>query len=377
MAKVFKTFIITYVATLSIVTALYISAINTNQSIIPSLYSEANKPTSSPIPSPKPILQTPPPSKILKNNYHIFQTFNNCGPAALSMILSYFDISENQNVLGQALRPYQNPQGDNDDKSVTLEELGEKSREYGFVTYHRSNGNMDMLKLFITHDIPIIARTWTKMNENIGHYRIVKGYNEETREIIQDDSLQGKNLHYSYENFNLLWEKFNYEYLVLVSSDKVEIVQAILGNDVDEKTAWKKAANNSENEIKINPNPDLIGANDIHSRFNLSVALYNIGEYQRSVEEFEKVQNDLPFRTLWYQIEPILAYYELGNYNRVFEITDRVLNNYNRAFSELYILRGKIYQKQGNLDLARVEFEKAVFYNVNLKSAQKSLMALN
>jgi len=106
------------------------------------------------------------------------------------------------------------------------------------------------------------------------------------------------------------------------------------------------------------------------------VAYYNTGEFQKSIEQFEKVENLLPFRTLWYRIEPIQAYYELGNYDRVFQITERVLNFYNRAFSELYILRGKIYQKQGKIEEARTEFQKAVLYNSNLKEAQDLLSSI-
>ncbi len=336
------------------------------------LLSFSPTPTDSPTPTPTPqiILEQPSTSKILENDYHIFQTFNNCGPAALFMALSYYGINETQQKLGQDLRPYQNPQGDNDDKSVTLEELAEKSKEYDFVPYHRPNGNIEIIKLFITYDIPVIARTLTKLNEDIGHYRIIKGYDNTQGVLVQDDSLQGKNLTFSYDEFNLLWKRFSYEYLVLVPKEKVELAEAILQEDVDEKIAWQKAVQNSVNELLENPN-------DIYARFNLSVALYKVRDYQRSVEEFEKVENSLPFRTLWYQIEPILAYYELGNYDRVFEITDRVLNYYNRAFSELYMIRGNIYKNQGNLDAARSEFQKAVFYNTNLIPAQEALNFIN
>jgi len=322
-----------------------------------------------PTPTPKFSLEQPAITKLLNNDYHVFQTFNNCGPAALSMALSYYGVNKSQAELGFELRPYQNPNGDNDDKSVTLEELAEKSKEYGFIPYHRPNGNIDLIKLFITYDIPIIARTWTKVNEDIGHYRIIKGFNEETRKIIQDDSLQGKNLRYSYGDFNSIWKKFNYEYLALVPFDKVEIAEQILGEDADERTAWQKAVLVAQKELEQSPN-------DIYVRFNLSVTLYNVGDYQRSVEEFEKVENALPFRTLWYQIKPIQAYYELGNYDRVFQITNRVLNNYNRAFSELYIIRGNIYKNRGNIDAARSEFQKAVFYNTNLKPAQAVLSSV-
>ncbi len=301
-------------------------------------------------------LQNPPQQRILANDYHVFQTFNNCGPAALSMALSYYGINESQQKLGQELRPYQNPVGDNDDKSVTLEELAEKSKEYGLIPFHRPNGNTQMIKQFINYDIPIITRTWLYENEDIGHYRVIKGFDDTTSEIIQDDSLQGKNLRYSYQEFNAIWKKFNYEFLVLVPENKVNIAKQILGQNSDEIASWNLAAENASNELEINPN-------DIYSRFNLSIALSKVGKHQKAVEEFEKVENKLPFRTLWYQIEPIESYYELGNYDKVFAITDNILNNHNRAFSELYLIRGNIYLNEGNQELAEEEFEKAVLYN--------------
>lgn len=279
------------------------------------------------------------------------------------MMLSYFGINESQATLGEKIRPYQNPQGDNDDKSVTLEELAEASKEYNLIPYHRPNGDMNKLKQFVSNGIPVLVRTWLHPNEDIGHYRIVRGYDEQTQEIIQDDSYEGKNLRYDINVFNSMWEPYNYEYVILATPEQKILVEQIIGEGVDKKIAWKKAAVNSENILKNDP------AN-INTIFNLSVAYYNIGEYQKSIEAFEKVENKLPFRTLWYQIEPIEAYFELGNYDRVFEITDKVLNNQNRAFSELYMIRGNIYKKQGNLAAAKSEYEKAVFYNINLKSAQ-------
>jgi tetratricopeptide (TPR) repeat protein len=319
-------------------------------------------------PSMPPALLTPTPtpislplSKTLVNDYHIFQSFNNCGPAALSMALSYYGINKSQEELGQQLRPYQVPGGNNDDKSVTLEEVAGKSKEFGLIPYLRPNGNAEIIKKFIASDIPVITRTWLKENDDIGHYRIIKGYDDATQEFIQDDSLQGKNLRYSYANFAKIWDKFNYEYLALVPEEKKGIAEEILGQNLDEKFAWRKAIELSQQKLSTN-------SGDVTAGFNLSVAYYKLGEYEKSVEAFEKVEDKLSFRTLWYQIEPILSYYELGNYDRVFEITDRVLNNHNRAFSELYFLRGQIYLKQGGKEKARSEFEKAVLYNRNFQT---------
>lgn len=277
------------------------------------------------------------------------------------MLLSYFQINKSQQELGEILRPYQNPQGDNDDKSVTLQELASLGKEYGFVAYHRPNGNIQMLQKFISQGLPVITRTLLKENDDIGHYRVVRGYDNEKGLLIQDDSLQGKNLAYSYQEFDILWKNFNYEYLVLIPTDKILLAENILGVDKDEKVAWENAVLHAQNLLENNPD-------DLYARFNLSVALYHTGDYTRSISEYEKIESRLPFRTLWYQIEPIQAYAALGMYEKVFAITDKILNNSNRAFSELYLIRGKIYEKQGEANLAQQEFDKAIFYNKNLKA---------
>lgn len=310
-----------------------------------------------------------PSSKLMANDYQIYQTFNNCGPASLSMGLSYFGIHKTQAELGQDLRPYQNPQGDNDDKSVSLDELAQEAEKFGLVAYSRPNGSMQLLKELVAQNFPVIIETNLTKDDDIGHYRVVKGYDDAAGVIIQDDSMQGHNLRFSYADLDSIWKQYDYAYVVLVPKDKQQIAEAILGRNLDLKTAWQEAANANINALAQN-------TNDIYNRFNLSVAYYYLGQYQNSVNEFEKVEKSLPFRTLWYQIEPIQSYYQLGNYKRVFEITDNILNNGNRAFSELYIIRGDIYKKQGNIVAAKAEYEKAVFYNVNMKAAQDALKSV-
>ncbi|OGE29260.1 hypothetical protein A2867_05245 [Candidatus Daviesbacteria bacterium RIFCSPHIGHO2_01_FULL_40_11] len=336
-------------------TAFYLGSINGQLLISPQLSSSEMTPLPTTSPTPAISLAKPPPVKIIPQKLQVFQTFNNCGPAALSMALSYFGINESQQKLGNELRPYQNPQGDNDDKSVTLDELAGKAKEYGLLTYHRPAGDIGQMKLFISYDMPVIARTWLKQGDDIGHYRLVRGYDDNLGQIIQDDSLQGANLKYTYEDFLKLWQGFNYEYLVLVPKEKRAVAEAILGESLDEKVAWEEALTTARRELVQDPD-------NIFTKFNLSVAYYYLGDFQRSVETFESVEGRLPFRMLWYQIEPILAYQKLKNYTRVFQLTDKILNTYNRAFSELYQIRGEIYQELGKVDLAEAEFGKARFY---------------
>ena len=156
---------------------------------------------------------------------------------------------------------------------------------------------------------------------------------------------------------------------MIIPKDKTLIVEKIIGLDLNESKAWERAVKSARELTEKYPE-------NIYYRFNLSVALYNTRAFQESIDEFEKIENQLPFRSLWYQIEPIQAYFALGDYERALYLTDKILNNYNKAFSELYLIRGEIFKIRGNKDKAKEEFEKAVFYNTSLSSAKEALESL-
>jgi tetratricopeptide (TPR) repeat protein len=286
-----------------------------------------------------------PQRKILSGGKQVYQTFNNCGPASLSMALSYYKINVSQAELGNQLRPYQNQKGDNDDKAVTFNEMAAKAEEYDFQVYSRPAGDIEMIQKFIGLDIPVVVKTWLKPDEDIGHFRIIKGYDRNKNILIQDDSYQGKNIAYSYQEFNNLWQAFSNEFLVLVPKEKIEKAELVLGPLVDKSYAWQKVFDSAD------------------SRFNQLRANYYLGNYQQAVDIFEEIKNDLPRRMLWYQIEPILAYYQLGEYNRVLELTEDIFDSQNRAFSELHYLRAKIFEKRGEADKADEEYRLADVYN--------------
>jgi tetratricopeptide (TPR) repeat protein len=271
----------------------------------------------------------PGASTIIPMRTHAFQTFNNCGPASLSMLLSYSDINISQQELGLRLRPYQNQIGDNDDKSVTLEEMAEEAKHYNLIPYHRPSGSLELLKLFIANDIPVVVRTWLHPGEDIGHYRLVRGYDDATGEIIQDDSFEGKDLRFPYQLFLSLWQPFNYEFLIAVPKEKDELARSILKEYGDEKTAWQHAYDTAHDEADKNPN-------DFYPVFNQSIALFYLKDYEKSIQLFESVQNRLPARMLWYQTEPAEAYLQTKQYDKLFQLTDQMLVN-NRAFSEIYL----------------------------------------
>ena len=356
---------------LAIGAGIFVASINKTTNDIEQEEQEitAQETNSQPTVTPKATLPEPPASHQLTGASHTFQTFNNCGPASLSMALSLYDINVSQQVLGAELRPYQNAGGDNDDKSVTLEELAEKAKDYDLIPYHRPNGDMSKVEHFIANGMPVITRTLLVTDDDIGHYRVITGYNRNGQYVMQNDSLQGRDLQYSYNDYLELWKPYSYEYLVLVPEDKKELAETILGEEVDEQVAWQNSVARLQQEIAKNPN-------DNQLKFSLAVAYYHTGEYEKTIQEFEAVESRLPFRTLWYQIEPLQAYQKLERYDELLPRIQTILNRHNRAFSELYQIRGEVYLEQGRTEDAKREFETALVYNRNFKPAQEALANL-
>lgn len=313
---------------------------------------------------------TLPPEKVLEINYPIVQTFNNCPAAGFAITLSYYGIKKTQVQLAKELRPYNyDKNGQNDDKSTPPEEIAELSKSYGLIPYYRANGSIELLKQFIASDTPILMRTRLNDYEDYHHYRVIKGYDDETKEIIQDDSYYGRNKRYKYSEFLPLWKEYNYEYLIFATPKTQAIIERILGAEIDPMIAWQNAVAKAENEVARS-------AKDKVARFNLAVSLYYTGDYEASVAEFEKIESQLHRYALWFRIEPIKSYFELKNDARVFAMSDKIIADKNPAYSELYLLRGEIHLRNGRQDLAKEEFEKAVFYNTSSKIMRDALASL-
>jgi tetratricopeptide (TPR) repeat protein len=314
-------------------------------------------------------VKSPPVSYVLRQGRFVSQSFNNCGPATLSMALSFYGKDIDQETLADRMRPFHNPRGGIDDKSIFAPEFVRYAKEYGYESLERPNGNVEMVKKLIANNIPVIVRTWLHPNEDIGHFRIVRGYNDETQTFLQDDSYEGPNLSYNYDEFLSMWQPFNYGYILVFPKEKHDVVAAILGEEMDPNVAYRNSITRAEKELTENPET-------FYPSFNIATASYHLGEYGKTVEQYEHVAVKLPPRMLWYQLEPIQAYQTTGDTEKVFTLTDRILSNGNMAYSELYQMRGEEYLKQENKEAAKVEFEKAVYYNSHFEPAIKALASM-
>lgn len=311
----------------------------------------------------------PPVSYSLVQANFISQSFNNCGPAAMSMVFSTYDLKVSQEELAAKMRPFNSPWGGDDDKSVFPNEFVSTAKEYGLESLYRPNGNIELVKKLIANDVPVIVRTWLNPGEDIGHFRIIRGYDDSAQVFIQDDSYQGSGLKYTYDQVMDMWKPFNYSYILIYPKAKQDVVETILGENMDEKVAYQNALKQADADLEKNPG-------DAYAEFNRSTAYFHLGDTKRSVASYDKAKDGLPDRILWYQYEPLYAYQKEKRYDNILEIADGILNNGNKAYSELYQLRGEIYLERGDKEAARSEFEHALYYNTNFEPAKNALAAL-
>ena len=146
---------------------------------------------------------------------HAWQTFNNCSSVALMAALSHWDVRDSQEAIAEATRPWNNARGDNDDKSVTLYELADYAEaKYALLTYVRPDGDIELLKEFVANDIPVVTRTLMYPKDDIVHYRVIRGYDDEAGVLIESDGINGPNFSLPYGEWLHLWKNFNYSYLI-------------------------------------------------------------------------------------------------------------------------------------------------------------------
>jgi tetratricopeptide (TPR) repeat protein len=289
----------------------------------------------------------------------VAQTFNNCGPATTSMVLQYFGYDVHQNETKAKLRT--NP----DDKNVFTYEIADYIRnEYGIESKLFYGGDLYTIKKLLANGFYVVLEDWLHPHEDIGHVTIIRGFDDEQGVLIADDSYIGVNITYPYDEFvQTQWKAFNYEYLPVYKSGSEPLLAAIVGSSWDSETMYKNAEEKARSEISSNEN-------DMYAWFNLGTSLFALENYSEARYSFERSRLlGWPKRMLWYQIQPIQTYNALGEYQKAIEYADIALWS-NDSFAEAHLEKAIAYKGLNNIQKAREEVEKALFFYPDLKKAQ-------
>ncbi|MFN2134833.1 MAG: C39 family peptidase [Candidatus Promineifilaceae bacterium] len=334
----------------------------------------------SPSPSPEPTVSLPPipENARLEGFQHVFQTWNNCGPATLAMALSYFGDRVTQDQTAAVLKP--NPE----DRNVSPQEMASYvNEETGHSALWRANGTLDMLRRLIAAGVPVIIETGIEPPGEFrwlgwyGHYLLLVAYDDlqgnfwvydswfgTSEEPLQNANPDGRIL--TYEELAEGWPQFNRNFIALFDEEQSAAVSDIVGEAMTDARMWEIARDRALADIETNPE-------NAFYWFNLGTNNAALGNYEDAAGAFDQARAiGLPWRMLWYQFGPYEAYLNTGRYEDVVLLADVTLED-RPYFEESYYYRGLALAELGDHDAAVNNLEQAVRFNPNFSPAQQAM----
>jgi len=311
---------------------------------------------------------------------HEYQKMNNCGPATLSMALSYWGWEGDQTITRKWLRPHK------DDRNVMPYEMVNAVRDQTeYTAFLCWGGDVEIVKKFIAAGFPIIIerdmgdvrphKDWT------GHYGVITGYDDGLERFILQDSYIQADYPLAYEDLDRYWRAFNHVYVVIYPPEREFEVMAILGPNADETYNYRYAVQKAQDEI-----PALQARDLFFAWFNYGTSLVNFGDYYGAAQAYDKAYDEVyttipqearPWRMLWYQTGPYFAYYYTGRYQDVINLADITLASTGvREIEETWIWRGRARLAIGDQIGAIEDFREALKYHSGWEVAEAELRNL-
>jgi hypothetical protein len=328
-------------------------------------------PTQTPLPTATPTLTpTPIPESVeLTGITHEYQAWNNCGPANLSMNLSFWDWDGDQYVTEKFLKPNRR------DKNVMPYEMVEfVNQETDLKAVWRVGGTLDLLKRLVAGGFPVLIEKGfegARFDGWMGHYEVIVGYDDVESKFTVYDSFVGPDHAYSipYDEISFFWTHFNYTYVLIYPPEREAEAMGILGNDAEAYSNYQRAAQTASNEIFT-----LEGREKAFAWYNRGTNLVYLDDYGGAAAAYDEFfaiyatlsEEERPWRMLWYQTGPYWAYYYTGRHYDVIELaTQTIINASEPAIEETWYWRALAKEALGDIDGAIADLEEAVELNQN------------
>jgi len=287
------------------------------------------------------------------------QKWNNCGPATLSMALSFYQWSGTQSDIAPILKP-----NDRDKNVMPYEMVDYVNTHTDLRALTRIGGDLNTLKSLISAGFPVLIEKGfepANISEGwMGHYNLVIGYDDVAQQFTTQDSYllintkdwqHSKGFTISYADVEKNWRAFDFIFVVIFPPEKQNDVLNALGPLGDETLAARSAYNRAVAETA--------SLTDVRDRF---FAWYNVGsssvalqDYVGAATAYDMAFNTMPdiseksrpWRMIWYQTGPYFAYYYTGRYQDVVNLATQTLD----AISEKVLEESFYWRAQGELAL--------------------------
>ena len=322
---------------------------------------------------PTPTLAPPPAQALLNSPPYEKQTANNCGPAALSMMLHMFGWSGSQKDISDVIKPV------NGDRNVNPEEMAFWTRNYaGWLRIeYRVGGDLDTLKRLIASAYPVIVESTTALNPQdsgwadddlwAAHYLLLTGYDDATQTFTAQDTYRGADRKIPYAQLESEWKPFNYLYMIVYLPEQEEEIKTILGSNWD-------ADLNRQRVLELAQAATTADPSDAFAWFNVGSNLVYFERYEEANAAYDKSRElGLPQRMFRYQFGPFLANFHANRNDDLLALTEYALQRTEMS-EETWLWRGWALYRDGDLNGAIKAWRKALSVRPGYEDA---LYALN
>lgn len=292
-----------------------------------------------------------------------YQSFNNCGPANLSMNLNFWGWPTTQAVTRSGLRTHA------DDRNVMLSEMRDfVMAETNMAALLRYGGTIDTVKRLLANGYPILLeRGHTDPDDGwMGHYSIVTAYDDASQTVRIPDTLLGM-MNLSYDDLMIDWAHFDGIYLVVYPPEREAEVLTLLGPDADPAVNLQNALDQVTARIQELSGRELFFA--WYSRGSILVEMQNYIEAALAYDQAFAVYSQLspgerPWRITWYQVGVYPAYYYTGRYQDSLNIAMQTINNsLNKELPESWYWAGRAAAALQMANDAISHYRKALEYH--------------
>ena len=335
-------------------------------------------PTQTATPTPSP---TPVPGAWRLEDQFVWQNQrlynNNCGPATLSIALSYWGLEDDQTITAANLKPHP------EDRNVMPYEMVDYVRtQTNLNATLRWGGDLEMIKKFVAAGFPVVIERGFEEEVPqgywMGHYGVISGYDDSTETLIVQDSFVGPNYERPYDFIERHWRAFNYAYIVIYPPHLEVEIFTILGPHANETYNLQHAAEKAQQETTVNTGRELFFA-----WFNYGTSLVGLNDYHGAAQAYDQAYTvlnevypglDPLYRILWYQTGPYFAYFYTQRYEEVVELADKTLrSSFVPAIEETWVWRGRAKVELGDTEGGIEDFRTALEWHPGWGVAQTEL----
>jgi tetratricopeptide (TPR) repeat protein len=320
----------------------------------------------------------------LKGITHYFQQFNNCGPANLSMALTYWQVYIDQAKIANTIKPNRK-----DRNTMPYELLDYVINNTDLSAVLRYADDQEIIKQIIAGGFPVLVERGYDVTGKgwMGHYGVVTGYDDSTQRFSIPDSYEASTS-ITYEDFYLYWGHFANIYIVIYPPDKEAELMSILGPHADETYNLMKAAEFASSRIYDTTSRELFFA-----WYNRGSMLVEMDDYYGAAQAYDEAfklyselpedKNTRPWRVTWYHTGPYFAYFYIGRYYDVINLADWTLGgqqlwgfDFEPGFEETWVWRGRAKLMLGDTTGAIEDFQEALYWHPGWWVAEQELLRL-